>query len=479
MKVLSVVSEIYPLVKTGGLGDVAGALPLALAEHGVEMLTLVPGYPPVMAKLPRGDEIMTFADVFGGPARVLSSRAEGLPLLVIDAPHLFSRAGTPYVAANGQEWPDNAFRFGALSWIAARLGLGEVPAFTPDIVHCHDWQAGLVPAYLTFEGAKHVRTVMTVHNLAYQGKFPAELLTALRLPPESFRIDGVEYYGGIGFLKAGLQFADRISTVSPTYAVEICTPENGQGLDGLLRARAGVLSAIANGIDTMVWDPRYDTRIPVRFGPNTISGRAGNTAELRRRFALENGAGQLLIGIVSRLVSQKGLDILIEAAPSLLDQGAQFAILGTGDSELERQLTLLAMTYPGQVGCIIGYDEELAHLVQAGADALLVPSRFEPCGTTQLCAMRYGAVPVVSKVGGLADTVADVDHSALDTATGIHISPVTKKALEIAGQRALALWADKEQWQRIQQNGMRTDVSWKKPAEQYARLYSDLIATKY
>jgi starch synthase len=479
VKVLSVVSEIYPLVKTGGLGDVAGALPLALAEHGVEMLTLVPGYPAVMTKLSGGDEIKSFADVFGGPARVLWSRAEGLQLLVIDAPHLFNRPGTPYVTANGQDWPDNAFRFGALSWIAARFGLGDVPSFTPDIVHCHDWQAGLVPAYLAFAGLKRARTVITIHNLAYQGKFPAELLNVLRLPEESFRIDGVEYYGGIGFLKAGLQFADRITTVSPTYAVEIRTPENGLGLDGLLRARGSALSAIGNGIDTLVWDPKYDTRIPVRFGPNTLCGRAGNTTELRRRFGLENSPVQLLMGIVSRFVWQKGLDILIDAAPRLLAQGAQFAILGTGDSKLEQQLTLLAMTHPGQVGCIIGYDEELAHLVQAGADALLVPSRFEPCGMTQLCAMRYGAVPVVSKVGGLADTVADVDHSAPDTATGIHISPVTKNGLELAGQRALALWANNDQWQRIQKNGMRSDVSWKKPAEQYAKLYSDLVATKY
>ena len=475
MKVLSAVSEVYPLVKTGGLGDVTGALPLALSAHGVEMATLVPGYPAVKAALTRAKLVLTFDDLFGGPAKLLRGRAGGLDLFVIEAPHLFDRPGNPYVGPDGKDWPDNAFRFGALSWVAARIGLGDVASFVPDIVHCHDWQAGLAPVYLAHGNAR-AASVITIHNLAYQGKFSSGLLSALRLPPEYYRIDGVEYYGTIGFLKAGLNFADRITTVSPNYAKEIQTPENGLGLDGLLRHRSHMLSGIVNGIDTKIWNPQYDRCIASRFGPKSLAKRAANTAELRYRFGLLAESDRILIGVVSRLVWQKGLDILADAAPALLSAGAQMAILGTGDAEIEGRLAVLASAHPGNVGFIEGYDEDLAHLIQAGSDVLMVPSRFEPCGVTQLCAMRYGAVPVVAKVGGLSDTVIDSGDSAV--ATGFHISPVTRKSVESAFARVLAVWGNKAQWRQLQQNGMGTDVSWTKPAERYARLYSDLVATK-
>lgn len=476
MKILSVVSEIYPLVKTGGLGDVTGALPLALAAHGVKMVSLVPGYPGVMAALNRPRPVFGFDDLFGGSARLLRAHAGALDLFVLDAPHLYDRPGNPYTGPDGEDWPDNAFRFGALAWAAARIGLGDVPAFMPDVVHCHDWQAGLAPAYLALHGGKRPGTVITIHNLAYQGKFPAELLSALRLPPDSYKIDGVEYYGTIGFMKAGLNYADRITTVSPSYAVEIRSPEFGLGLDGLLRARAKVLSGIVNGIDTKVWNPQRDARLPSRFGPTTLDKRAANTAALRKQFALEDGEDRILVGVVSRLVWQKGLDILADAAPALLAAGAEFAILGKGEPEIERRLQAIAAAHPGRAEIIVGYDESLAHLVQAGADVLLVPSRFEPCGITQLCAMHYGAVPVVSKVGGLGDTVADTPVP--EAATGFHINPITREALESTFARVLIAWKDKAHWRRLQQNGMRKDVSWEKSAAQYASLYAGLLEAK-
>ena len=480
IKVLAVVSEIYPLVKTGGLADVAGALPRALRPHGVEVVTLVPGYPAVTAALGHADEVLTIADLFGGPARVLAAEASGLDLLVLDAPHLFARAGTPYAGPDGHDWPDNAFRFGALGLVAARIGFGEIAGYVPDIVHGHDWQSGLTMAYLAYDGRPRPKTVLSVHNLAFQGQFPPDLLDGLRLPPSAYAPDGVEYYGTIGFLKAGLQFADRITTVSPTYAAEIQTPPGGCGIDGLLRARAGVLSGILNGIDVEVWNPATDPHIPSGFDLSSLPARAPNKAALQKRFALSEDADRLLFGVVSRLAWQKGLDLLAEAVPALLDAGGQLAVLGTGDRDLERQWSSIAAAHRGRIGCVVGYDEDLAHLIQAGADAVLVPSRFEPCGLTQLCALRYGAVPVVAKVGGLADTIVDVGRAArvAKDATGLHFSPVTREALAVALQRTAELWAQPVRWKRLQGNGMRTDVSWTGPAKQYAGLYSELLAPK-
>jgi len=478
IKVLAVASEIYPLVKTGGLADVVGALPLALRRHGVETTTLVPGYPAVMGAIRSADPLLTVDDLFGGGARVLRSAVADLDLFVLDAPHLFDRPGNPYTAPNGDDWPDNAFRFGALAWIAAQIGLGQAAGYAPDIMHAHDWQAALAFGYLAYQDRRRPPTVLTVHNLAYQGQFPAELLQQLRLPGHAFTIDGVESYGNIGFLKAGLQFANRITTVSPTYAREIQTPENGCGLDGLLHARSSVLTGIRNGIDVEVWNPETDTRIASRFGPTTLPGRRPNKAALQRRFGLQLDDDRLLFAVISRMAWQKGLDLLADATPALLARGTQLAVLGTGDPELEQRFTALAHNNPGQVGCILGHDEDLAHLMQAGADALLVPSRFEPCGLTQLCAMRYGAIPLVAKVGGLADTVVDLGQTPAAGATGIQFYPVTRDALEAALHRAADLWADSAVWQALQSNAMQTDVSWAAPADEFFRLYTELLAPK-
>jgi starch synthase len=317
---------------------------------------------------------------------------------------------------------------------------------------------------------------MTIHNLAFQGQYPPELLPVLGLPPDSLGVGGVEYYGGIGFLKAGLQFADRITTVSPKYAEEICTLEGGMGLGGLLRDRIGDLQGILNGIDESVWDPSEDDLIAAKFDRLHIKPRRINKLSLQRRVGLREDTDVLLLGVVSRLTWQKGIDILLDALPLILGTGAQVAIIGQGDRPMERAVRDAVTAYPGRVGCVIGYDEELGHLLQAGADALLLPSRFEPCGLTQLYALRYGCVPVVARVGGLSDTVIDANEMARaeGIGTGIQFHPPTVEMLESAALRVAALWKKPALWRRIQRNGMRTDVSWRRSARLYAELYREL-----
>ncbi|HEY0044468.1 MAG TPA: glycogen synthase GlgA [Allosphingosinicella sp.] len=478
--VLSIASEIYPLVKTGGLADVAGALPAALAREGFAIRSLVPGYPAVLAAMRRAEAVHVFEELFGGPARLLAGRAKGLDLFVIDAPHLYERPGNPYQQPGGADWPDNAVRFAALAQVGARLGQGLVTGFEPRIVHCHDWQAGLAPAYLAYSGAPRPGTVMTVHNLAFQGAFPAELLGTLGFAAEAFTVDGIEYHGQIGFLKAGLRLADRITTVSPTYANEICSDEFGMGLQGLLRGRADVLRGILNGIDIGVWNPAEDGLIPSAYNAEDLTARAADKMALQARLGLAEDPGAPVFGVISRLSWQKGLDLLLGALPVLLQEGGQLALLGAGDPGLEAAYRAAAEAHPGRIGCFIGYDEGLAHLVQAGSDALLVPSRFEPCGLTQLCALRYGAVPVVARVGGLADTIVDANSVALaaGAGTGVMFSPVNETMLEAAIRRTVRLYRDPATWAQIQSNGMATDVSWAAPAREYAALYRELIPTK-
>lgn len=476
LKVLSVASEIYPLIKTGGLADVAGALPGALSHEGVDMRTLVPGYPAVLAVLEDAQETLAFPGLFG-TARLLSGKAHGLNLFVLDAPYLYNRPGNPYVGPDGLDWPDNAYRFGALGKVAAEIGLGLLAAFVPDVVHMHDWQAGLAAAYMHYSGKAAPGTVMTVHNLAYQGQFPAGLIMPLGLPPAAFSMDGVEHYGAIGFLKAGLQLSDRITTVSPTYATEIMQPETGMGFDGLLRARADRVSGILNGIDTAVWDPAKDPMIGKTYDAAHLDYRAANKAFLQSSLGLAQEPARMLIGVVSRLSWQKGLDLLLEALPVIVEGEMQLALLGAGDMELESKFQEAAEAYPGQIGVSIGYNETLAHCIEAGADVLLVPSRFEPCGLTQLCALRYGAIPVVARTGGLCDTIIDANEMAVaaGVATGLQFSPLTAETLAEALRKAAKLFRDRGAWRTMQKNGMATDVSWRRPAGRYAALYRDLV----
>jgi len=477
LNVLSVASEIFPIIKTGGLADVAGALPAALAQEGVAATTLVPGYPAVLRSAETAEVVHSYDNLFGGAARILGSRAGQLDLFVLDAPHLFDRPGSPYNTPDGADWPDNARRFAALGRAAADLGQGLVPAFVPDVVHAHDWQAGLAAAYLHFDGRRRPGTVMTIHNIAFQGVFPAYLLHELGLPPGAFTLDGVEYYGHIGFLKAGLRLSDRITTVSPTYAREIQRPEGGFGLDGLLRSRSAEVVGILNGIDLDVWNPATDPHLAARFDGDSLAARQTNKEALQRRLGLTPDSDAMVFGVVSRLSEQKGLDLVLASLPILLAEGAQLALLGAGDRWLEDSFRAAATAYPGQVGCLFAYDESLAHQIQGGSDALLVPSRFEPCGLTQLCAMRYGSVPIVARVGGLADTIIDANEMALanGVATGFQFSPVSPAAAGDAFARARELWRDVDAWERLQLNGMATDVGWSGPARHYAALYRDCL----
>jgi starch synthase len=472
MKVLSVASEVYPLIKTGGLADVAGALPAALAAEGVEVVTLVPGYPAVMAMLTHAAPICWMDELFGGPATILAADVDGLDLFVIEAKHLYDRPGGPYAGPDG-DWADNAFRFAALGRVAAQIAYGEIPGFVPDVVHAHDWQAGLVPAFLRYDARRQAPSVLTVHNLAFQGQFRPDILPRLGLPPQAFALDGVEYYGMIGYLKAGLALATRVTTVSPTYAQEICTEDGGMGLAGLLRARGSDLVGILNGIDTSVWNPTTDSTIAERYSAETLAKRSLNKLALQQELGLEVDTSRLLFGVVSRLSWQKGLDLLVDVLPKLEDIGAQLALIGTGDRDIQDAIATAASARPQSVAAMFGYNEALAHRLQAGADALIVPSRFEPCGLTQLCALRYGAIPVVSRVGGLVDTVADIDVMG-SAATGIQFSPVTAQELAGALQRAADLWQVPEAWGQVQRTAMATDVSWAAPARRYAALYREI-----
>lgn len=475
MKVLSVASEIYPLVKTGGLADVAGALPLAMGAHGVEMRSLIPGYPAVMKKIGKGKKVATIPSLFGVKANILFAVHEGLELYVLDAPAFFQRDGGPYTDSLGRDHGDNWKRFAALSLAAAEIAGGLVPSWKPDLVHAHDWQAGLVPVYLRFSSAG-TPSVVTVHNIAFQGQYSAAIFPELALPPEAFSVDCVEYYGDVGFLKGGLQCAWAITTVSPTYAREIFQPEFGMGLEGLIRARSGHVSGIVNGIDTAVWNPASDPLIAAPYSARQLAKRSLSREAVMRHFGLE-GEGPIFC-VISRLTWQKGMDVVAEVAGDIVAQGGMLAVLGSGDRALEGQLLNAASHHKSRIGVHIGYDEPLSHLMQAGSDAILIPSRFEPCGLTQLYALRYGCVPVVARTGGLADTVIDANEAALaaGVATGIQFSNVSADGLRQAVARVMALWRDGEAWRQVQKNGMKSDVSWEKSAAAYAALYARLLS---
>ncbi len=468
MKVLSAASEVFPLIKTGGLADVAGALPHALKSHGVQVTTLVPGYPAVLAKIQNPTVIHSYDELYGGPARLLSARASGLDLFILDAPHLFDRAGNIYVGPDGLDWPDNALRFAAFGLVAAQIARGNVAGSGFDLVHLHDWQAGLAAAHLHYHGGPP--SVMTVHNLAFQGHYPASVFPVLGLPASALAIDGIEYFGGVGYLKAGLQLATAITTVSPTYAQEIMTPEFGMALDGLLRFRASSVHGILNGIDTEVWNPATDKDIAKTYSVSSLSGRSANKRVIEKRFNLEENDG-ILFCVVSRLTSQKGMDLVLDSIDTMLASGARLAVLGSGDKELEAAFAQAAQVYKGRIGFETAYDEKLSHLLQAGTDCILVPSRFEPCGLTQLCGLRYGCVPLVSKVGGLADTVTDGEN-------GFVFSPVAQIAFDETLTRAIATFAKTKSWNALQKNGMNKDVSWEASAARYAGLFKSLGGKK-
>ena len=482
MRVLYITAELYPWVKSGGLGDVAAALPPALIAEGVDVRLLLPGFRGFLDAFPGITDIARLTTPFAGErVRLGLARLPGTESLayLVDHPAFYDRPGSPYASPYGSDWPDNHRRFGLFGWIAAELARGADPDWRPNILHGHDWHTGLVPAYLAaqppIEG--HIPTVFTVHNLAYRGPFPGALFPELALPPEFFSIDGVEFFGMVSFIKAGLFYSDRLTTVSPTYAREIQTPAFGWGLDGLLRARASLLTGILNGVDTRVWDPRYDAILPRPYGEgDTTAGKQAAKAALQRHLNLEPIEGAPLLSTVSRLTPQKGLDLVLADLPDLVASGGQLALLGSGDGDLEQAFKAAAERYRGRVGVMIGYDENLAHLIYAGSDVILVPSRFEPCGLTQLYALRYGALPLVRRVGGLADTVVDATATNLaeGVATGFAFDDDTPSALASAILRATALFREREMWQRMVRRAMTRDFSWAAAARQYAAVYRTL-----
>ena len=475
IEVLSVASEVYPLIKTGGLADVAGALPGALSDCNVTMRTLVPGYPAVMSRLSGGRVVKELDDLFGVPAKLIAARVEGLDVIVIEAPVLYDRPGNPYVGPDGWDWPDNWKRFAALSWVAAELAMGMVDGYHPQVIHAHDWQAGLAPAYIKFGQTDRVKTIMTVHNMAFKGFFGAEIFGQLRLPPHAFGVGGVEFFGGVSYLKAGMECADFVTTVSPNYADEIRTPAFGMGLEGLLNGRADTVTGILNGIDIKAWDPATDPALAQTYSANTLHLRAANKAAVVEKFGLDGTDGPLFC-VVSRLTDQKGMDLLLQAVDGLVDLGGRLAVLGSGEAYLEDGFRHQWQRHPGKVGIITGYNEQLSHLMQGGCDAILIPSRFEPCGLTQLYGLRYGCVPVVSRIGGLADTVIDANPAALmaEVATGVVHDANSAHALYEAIRRTVRLYHDDKLWKKIQRRGMKSDVSWETSARRYADLYANL-----
>ncbi|MFY8047797.1 MAG: glycogen synthase GlgA [Erythrobacter sp.] len=479
LKVLSVASEAAPLIKTGGLADVAGALPAALAPHGVQVTTLVPGYPAVLAKLGKAKAVHKWETLFGTPARLLAGKLGAHPLLVLDAPALFHREGGPYTDPSGRDWGDNWRRFAAFARAAADIAGGAVKGRGFDLVHVHDWQAGLVPAYLRLAplaGGRAVTSVITIHNIAFQGYYPADIFPQLGLPASAWTVDGVESYGGVGFLKAGMQLADAITTVSPTYAGEIRAQEFGMGLEGLVLARSTRVHGILNGIDTAEWNPATDPHLAANFTAAKRAGRTKNKRAIEAAFGLEPGDGPLFV-VVSRLTWQKGMDVLAGVLDHLVGIGGRLALLGAGDAEIEACFLAAAARHPGRIGVRIGYDEGLSHRLQGGGDAILIPSRFEPCGLTQLYGLAYGCVPVVSRTGGLADTVIDANPAALaaGVATGIQMNAVNDSALAMAISRACALYDRPAEWKQLQTNGMKADFSWDASGAAYAALYRQLL----
>ncbi len=476
MNVLFAVSECAPFVKTGGLADVAGALPKALAAEGVAVRVLMPAYPALAPLCARAEVVATHDD----GTRLCAVSAEGIDLLLLDAPALFDRKGGPYLTPQGRDWPDNARRFGALSRVAADVARDGAAGWMPDVLHVHDWQTGLAPAYLALDGRGGPPVAMTVHNIAFQGVFPAALMDDLGLPARGFTPQGFEYWGQIGFLKAGLVYADRITTVSPTYARELADPAFGMGLEGVITARRGDLEGVLNGVDLGVWDPAADPLLAAPYSARRLRGKTANRAALAARFGIAPRADAPLFGLVSRLTRQKGIDLLIEALPRLLARGASLAVIGTGDPDLEAAFRAAATTHPGRVGVIIGYDERIAHLMQAGADSILVPSRFEPCGLTQLYALRYGSPPVVARTGGLADTVIDANEAAIaaGAGTGFQFAPVEAGPLADALDRACDAFAKPALWGALMRRAMRHPVGWEVSAARYAALYARMVAER-
>ena len=486
MRILQVSAELFPLLKTGGLADVAGALPAALGAQGCAVRALLPGFPAVVAGLHAPHKVGSFTtpwgegvDVVLGELPGLGAAGGALQAYVLIAPGLYDRPGNPYHDAQHNPYADNHRRFAALAWGAAHLAYGLDAGWSPQLVHCHDWHAGLAPACMAYwNSPQRVPTLFTIHNLAYQGCFPADCFADLGLPASAFGVSGLEFYGQVSFMKAALVYADHISTVSPTYAREIQTPEQGFGLDGLLRSRATQLSGILNGVDSSVWDPGHDALLAHPFDGRNLTGKARNKAALQTETGLEPLPDAPLFSLVGRLTEQKGLPLVLGGIEEVVGGGGQLLVLGSGDTALEHALATQAQAHPGRMAVRLDYDEALAHRIFGGSDVTLVPSRFEPCGLTQLYGLKYGSLPLVRRVGGLADTVVDTDLESLDdrSATGFVFDNFDSTDYRRAVRRALALYRRRADWSRVRQNGMRMESGWEQSALRYRDLYASLLS---
>jgi len=480
LRVLFATSECAPWVKTGGLADVSAGLPAALEALGHDVRVLLPAYPSVLAAAEHRSPFFEVPATAHFPACTLHQAPlpSGVPAWLLNCPELFERDGGPYQDRDGVDWEDNAQRFGQLARVAALLAGAANPLdWRPDVLHCNDWQTGLAPAYLHFAGGARAATVMTIHNLAFQGLFPPDEVARLGLPPESYAIDGVEFWGRLSFLKGGVQYADAITTVSPSYAREIQDELLGFGMHGLLAARRGALHGIANGIEVTEWDPSSDRLIAQRYDADRLTSKAFNKEALQERLGLPQERRVPLLGLVSRLTQQKGIDLVIEVAREIVGLPAQLVVLGSGERALEAALAAVAKANAQRIAVRIGYDEPLAHLIEAGADVFLMPSRFEPCGLNQMYSQRYGTPPVARATGGLADTIVDATPAALadGTATGFLFAEETPVALLAAIERALDLYRAPKEWRQIQRAGMATDFSWGAAARKYAEVYAGLV----
>ncbi|AJI96045.1 glycogen synthase [Yersinia ruckeri] len=477
MRVLHVCSELFPLLKTGGLADVVGALPAAQIAGGTDVRVILPAFPDLMRGIPH-TELVKELDTFAGHVTLRYGIYNGVGIYLIDIPGLYDRPGSPYHDQSLNAYSDNHRRFALLGWMACELACGLDSYWRPTMVHAHDWHAGLTCAYLAARG-RPARSVFTVHNLAYQGLFSAHHMAELQLPPSFFNIYGLEFYGQISFLKAGLFYADHITTVSPTYAKEITQPAFGYGMEGLLQQRAqeGRLTGVLNGVDESIWDPATDTLLAECYDSENLSGKAINKAHLQKSMGLEVTDKKPVFAVVSRLTSQKGLDLVLQVLPELLRVGGQLAVLGSGDAVLQDAFLAASADYPDQVGVQIGYHEAFSHRIIAGADVILVPSRFEPCGLTQLYGLKYGTLPLVRHTGGLADTVVDcaLENLADGSASGFVFDECEATELERAIRRAFVLWLRPKHWRHVQRHAMGLDFGWQVAAADYRSLYQHLL----
>lgn len=477
MRVLHVCSELFPLLKTGGLADVIGALPAAQIACGVDARVLLPAFPDVRRGIADARQVAQ-RETFAGTMTLLYGHFNGVGIYLIDAPHLYERPGSPYHDTHQHAYADNVLRFALLGWVGCEMACGLDPYWRPEIVHAHDWHAGLAPAYLAARGHP-ARSVFTVHNLAYKGQFYAHHMNDIGLPWSFYNMHGLEFHGQISFLKAGLFYADHITAVSPTYAREITQPQYGYGLEGLLsqRHREGRLSGILNGVDENIWDPAHDLLLASRYTRDTLEDKAENKRQLQVSMGLKVNEKAPLFAVVSRLTSQKGLDLVLEALPGLLEQGGQLVLLGAGDAVLQEGFLAAAADNPGQVGVQIGYHEAFSHRIMGGADVILVPSRFEPCGLTQLYGLKYGTLPLVRRTGGLADTVSDssLENLADGVASGFAFEDSNAWSLLRAIRRAFVLWSRPSLWRFVQRQAMSMDFSWQIAAQSYRDLYQRLL----